>query len=583
MAESTDRRRLGDVAASGRFSAGRLLRVALVLGALLFVLGAIGLSLFFSSETFANMMDKRMRPRLKDRGITFKDFEISATGEITLRDLRIELPNGEVILVQTLKGRTDYASVLRGEAKATFDVSEIARQYFRKTRRGIQLDDASKILYVSLATSLSNPGRDVRGEVHLKGVRMNLTPPGKASFPLQFRDGKLNLIGQVLSSEGLHFTLPGMAALSGGDDDLEMRFDGNIRSLFGDPEFVASKVQTRIRTEPMWARTLGLLNIEEVQRKIRWFGPLDIQANLEGPIFSPKIQGAVDTTELHLRMRGEFRQIDIRFGRLKGPIEFLGDGAWVTDLKGSDIRGEYFRLKEADLKHLKMRAEAFQAKAVHRGRVLSLESVGFAAYGGKAIGKLTWDLNDRNIRLGPGRTGDTAYSYRLGFQDMRLGEFMEAITGLAEPFRGRFSGLLEGKGRTLMLERMNGEGNMVVRGLEVGTLPRLDRLREVLGPATESLAGARLGDLQTGWVFRGGQLRLPQFEVRGPDGSLSGGLHYDILRLDIGGNARLELFPGFLAKNPALRARVGERPALSAALGGRVVEPMIQYQLSGGP
>ncbi len=313
-------------------------------------------------------------------------------------------------------------------------------------------------------------------------------------------------------------------------------------------------------------------------RKIRFFGPIEIVAELEGPIFRPKVDGKVDTKNLHLRMRGEFRQIDIWFDWLRGPVQFFPDGAWSMDLDGGPIRGEYFRRKEESLKHLELNGKAFKAKGVYRDRKLNLDQVGFAAYGGRAFGRLLWDLNEKGIRLGSGLTGDTAYDYRLGFQKLELGSFMADLTGLMAPMDGVFSGLLEGRGRTLMLERMHGNGRMKVQNLKIGTLPRQDELKKVMGvAATQELKGIQVGNLATEWTFQNGELRLPEFESIGKEGTLSGSLLYNILTLEIGGQAKLDIAPAGMSSRSALKQALGPSPSLRAGVGGRVVEPAIQY------
>ena len=576
---------LEEVAESGRLGRVRILKIAAVSALAIFFLGLSGLSWYFSSEQFQSFLDQRLRPRLKNRGITFGEIEVSALGEITLKNLRIRLPNGEELLIPVVKGRTNYMAALTGEAKATFDVSEIARQYFAKARPDLALSADSEILYVSLATSLSSPGDRFRGEIHLRGVRLDVKPSGNETFPIQFQEGTLSLVDQVVSAQGLAFVLPGLGGTQEGGEatDLQATFDGNIRSIFGNPEFVGGKVTSQIRTEPMWRRSLDMLNLDEVTRKIRWLGPLGFTATMEGPIFSPTVRGQVDTQDLMLRMRGDFRQINIRFSSVRGPVSVTGDGGWTAQLEGGPIEVEYFRHRDEQLQHLFAHATAFKTNAGYARKVLNLTGLGFAAYGGRAIGRLTWDLNERNIPLSGTLKGDTAYSYRLGFEDLELGEFIKDITSLDRPFQGRFSGLLEGRGRTLMLERMTGKGRMMVNDLRLGNLPGTADLAKALGAeAASSLRGLRLGNLQTDWSFQSGILRMPGFEVEGPDGSLSGSLSYDILKLDISGASALRLSAGTLARVPALRRALGRRPVVAASISGKVVEPAIVYQIEAG-
>lgn len=576
---------LEEVAESGRLGRSRILKIAALSALGLFLLGMSGLSWYFSSEQFQSFLDERLRPRLKNRGITFGEIEVSALGEITLKNLRIRLPNGEELIIPVVKGRTNYMAALGGEAKATFDVSDIARQYFTKARKDVQLSDDSEILYVSLATSLTAPGDRFRGEVQLRGVRLTVSPTGKEPFPIHFQEGALDLVDQVVSAQALEFVLPGLGGTGedGTQNDLVATFEGNIRSLFGTPEFVGGKVTTKIRTEPIWRRSLDLLSLEEVSRKIRWMGPLGLVANLEGPVFSPTVKGAIDARDLVLRMRGEFRQINIRFAWLKGPVRFGSDGGWTADVEGGPIEAEYFQLKDENLKHLFAHATAVKTTASYAGKVLNLSGLGFAAYGGRALGRLRWDLNERNIPLSGTRKGDTAYDYRLGFDNLDLGAFLQDVTGLIRPFEGRFSGLLEGRGRTLMLERMQGNGRMMVSDLQVGTLPGQAELKQALGaPATDALGGLRLGKLQTTWTFQNGALRMPKFTVEGPDGTFAGTLGYDILKLILSGEASLRVSDGALARLPPLRQALGNRPIVAATVGGTVVEPLIRYRIESG-
>lgn len=576
---------LEEVAESGRLDRTRILKIAAVSALGLFLLGMSGLSWYFSSEQFQSFLDQRLRPRLKNRGITFGEIEVSALGAVTLKNLRIRLPNGEELLIPVIKGQTNYMAALGGEAKATFDVSELARQYFGKARPDLRLSKDSEILYVSLATSLSSPGDRFRGDIHLKGVRLGVAPAGRAEFPIHFEEGTLSLVDQVVSAQGLRFELPGLGGTSetGEAADLVASFDGNIRSIFGSPEFVGGKVTTEIRTEPMWRRSLDMLALPEVTRKIRWMGPLGLTASLEGPVFSPKVQGMIDSKDLFLRMRGDFRQINIRFSWLKGPIKMDAGGGWTAQLEGGPIEAEYFRHTAKSLKHLFVHATAVKTTATYAGKVLHLTGLGFAAYGGRAMGHLEWDLNERNIPLSGTLRGDTTYDYRLGFEDLQLGPFIQDITGLDEPFTGSFSGLLKGQGRTLMLERMNGHGRMMVQDLRLGTLPGTAKLRARLGQeATDALRGLRLGKLQAGWTFRNGELRLPQFEVEGPDGQFSGTLAYDILKLNISGDAAVQVSAGALARLPPLRRALGTNVVLGANVAGTVVEPQITYRIGGG-
>lgn len=588
MAQDAARRSLEEIAESGRLGRRRFLKVLVVAFLLLFLVGWGVFTWYFSSETFQQHVDSLLRPRLMDRGVQFDEVEVSPLGEIRVTNMRIRLPNGEELVIPEIRGYTQLGALVKGEARVTLDVSELAQKYFEKAHKGIRITDASKILYISLSTNVLAPGKDVRGDLHLEGVALSVAPPQLkgGSFPLHFQDGTMSLLGDVLTAKDLHFSLPSIQSgfEAGEGKDLDLTFDGNVRSLFSAPEFTASKVSTNIRTEPMWSRALGLLNLEEVTRKIRWFGPLDVQAELEGPIFTPEVRGKINSDDLFLRMQGEFRQINIRFTKLRGPITLEGQENWSVNLVGGRVDVEYFRLKEKELKHLYAHAQALQTKAVYNNRVLTLEDLVFAAYDGKAFGKLRWDLNDRRIRLGEGRYGDTAYEYHLGLDKIDVGGFLTDITSLHRPLEGKLSGLLRGKGRTLMLERMAGTGRFQVQDLRLGEPPRKDLLTEVLGPqAVSLLPGIPLGNLAAEWTFQIGQLQVPRFEVESAQASLDGGINYQILTLDIDGVTRFLLKPGVGKRlEPLQQALGGPGGGISAAFGGRVVSPDIRYRVVRG-
>jgi hypothetical protein len=291
----------------------------------------------------------------------------------------------------------------------------------------------------------------------------------------------------------------------------------------------------------------------------------------------------IDTKDLFLRMRGEFREIDIRFAQLRGPVTLEGGANWSVKLTGGRMDVEYFRLREKELKHLYAHAQAIHTRAVYRDRILNLEDLRFAAYNGRAFGSLRWDLKDRHIRLGPGRFGDTAYEYKLGLEGLDLGGLLKDITSLPRPLEGKLSGVLEGKGRTLMLERMSGTGKFRISDLKVGVPPRKDLLIETLGPGPVSgLQGLPLGTLKGDWFFQAGQLRVPSFEVENALARMEGGVNYQILTLDIDGVARLTLkgAPGG-GRSPLAKA-LGIGGMISASFGGRVVAPELRYRVQRG-
>lgn len=602
---------LEEVAESGRLSRARILKIAVAACLLLFLLGAIGLSFLFSSSWFADRLDRVFKPALRARGITFEGLEVSPLGKITLTNLRIKLPDGQELFLPTLEGYANPTELLRGRAKATFDVSELARQYLDKSRRGLRISPDSKVLYVSVSADLLDP-KDIRGTIYLEGVRLDVTPPPERGppFPLHFKDGELSLIGDVLSAQDLDFRLPASDPETG-QDDLILTFDGNIRRFFTTPEFVAGRVRTQVRTEPVWKRARTLLQLAEVSRKIRWYGGVEVIADLEGPIFAPEARGKVQGQDLLLRMRGDFREIDILFEGLAGDVGRGEASGWTVALTGGRVSGQYFRLRDSvepvapsagddaasvvagKVRRLKARerlprrlylfAEGVKTQAVYRDRVLTLKDLVFVAYQGKALGQLRWDLNERNIQLGPGRYGDTAYEYRLGLADLDLGSLLRDVTALDRPFEGKITGLLEGKGRTLMLERMSGNGRLQVAGMATGNPPRLDLLREALGPrAAEQLAGIPLGELQAEWILQGGELQVPSFSTASAAARLSGSLRYHVLNVEIGGALRLTLVPGALGGREALVTALGATPMLEAGLAGTVDEPLIQYRARGG-
>lgn len=558
----------------------------------LFVIGWAVLRTYFSSNLFQNHLDTLLRPQLKNRGIVFDEVDVSALGQIQISNLRIRLPDGQEILVDTLDGYFDPTAMLKGEARVTFDVSKLAKRYLGMRQFGggedafeVEVAPSSQILYVSLASSLANLGtqKDLRGEIQLRGVHLNVLPKlmSRGKVPLRFEDGTLSLIQDVLTSDGLRFSLPEIGTLEdeeGREKDVIFTFDGNIRNLFGTPEFVGGRVHSRIRTEPVWQRSLDFLRLAEVNRKIRFFGPLDLEALLEGPVASPDVEGKVDTTDLLMRMRGEFRQINIRFSGLTGKIlRHTGGGAEVA-MQGGKLVGEYFRHVDKDIPHLFLRLDGIQTKLSYDNRVLRLDDLKMAGYGGVGVGYLEWDLNVRDIELGPGRFGDTRYKYELGMKGLDLEALTKDITTLT-PMGGVFRGYLEGSGDTLMLERMSGSGRFEVRDLRVRTPPTPDRLRAALGPESlDALRQLRIGSAQGDWSLRAGELVLPSIESTGPDAILRGDIRYNILSLDLGGALGLTLQEPGASRNPGLRAALGVGGRIAAALGGRVVSPRVAYE-----
>lgn len=569
----------------------RFLKVAALVFVVLVVVGWAGLSTFFASEGFQNLVDRVLRPRLKNRGITFDQVDVDAAGQVEITNLRIRLPDGREIVLPTLSGTVNPTSLLAGEAKVTFDISELAQRYMQLRTFGVGEDEVdlrlapeSKVMYLSFASSLGNLGsrEALRGDLQLRGVRMDVTPRSNpdAGFPIQFRDGTLSLFRQVLTSKGLDFTLPSMARLGGttGEDDLVFQFDGNVRQVFDRPEFVAGKVKTQVHLEPAWARVLELLQLDEVTRKIRWFGPATVLADLEGPVFEPRVKGKVTTEDLHLRMRGDYRQIDIRFEGLRGRLHRSNLGEFAATLQGGAVKAEYHRHQDRTLKHLFANADAVTAKLTVRDRKMDLSDIRFSAYGGVAIGHLHWDLNVRKVPLRGDLTGDTAYKYSLGFRGMDLASFMQDITSLYRPIEGKLKGLIEGRGKTLMLERMFGEGRFEVEDARVGEPPRKDTLREVLGPlAAEELKGLPLGNLRGDWQMDRGVLVLPSIDVESATAKVEGDLTYDILQLDIGGSLSVRPFDAGMQGRGNLRQTLGAGGRIVARFGGRVVEPQILY------
>ncbi len=571
----------------------RFLRIATQVCLLLFLVGWAALSAFFRSPLFPSLVDSLIRPGLEARGIRFDQIDVSPLGTIRITNLRIRLPDGTDFEIPELTGSTDPTALIKGEAQITLDISELAQKYLARRRFGtgaksikVGLGKASKILYLSVASSLAKLGQldMVRGDLALSGVELGIEAgeTGEAPFPVQFEDGTLSLFQHVLTSDGLRFRLPSLAGLEGSTgDDLVFTFEGNIRSVFTEPEFVDGKVRTDVALEPAWRRALDMLNLEEVTRKIAWFGPLTVRADLEGPVVSPAVRGFLLTEDLYLRMRGEFRQINIRWKGVRGKIHRSLEGDFDLAFESTGLEGEYFRHRDEDLPHLFLRADAMACRATYANRILTLGDVRFSAYGGSAHGSLTWDLTDRNIPLGPGRTGDTAYSYELGMKDFDLGTLIQDVTTIRRPLEGKFRGYLEGRGRTLMLERMNGEGKFQVDGLKLGEPPEGDVVRSVLGPlATAELPGTELGNLAGDWVMVQGDLQVPKFEVAGPDGRLGGSLSYGVLTLELAGALRFAPSPAGLGERPNLARSLGADGVVDVALGGRVVDPEIRYRIS---
>lgn len=566
-------------------SARRFVQIAGGVLLVLFLVGWAMLSLYFSSETFQQHVESILKPALMNRGIRFDELDVSPTGQIRISNLRIRLPDGTDLVLDELRGFTEFSALVKGEAKVTFDVSRLAREYLARRRLGIDLAADSQILYVSLASSLTKLGseKDLRGELHLKGVRMAVSPEvaGGNGFPVHFEDGTLSLIHHVLTSDGLRFTLPSMDTM--GEQDLVFTFDGNIRSLFGAPEFVGGRISTEISLKPIWTRALDVIRAAEVTRKVSFSGPLALTATLEGPVLSPAIQSQFGCPDLTLRMAGDFREIDIHYFEMKGTVERLADGSAHGTVSGGKVVGEYFRFLDKEKKHLTVQADAFSSGLRYSGMVLDLLDTKFAAYGGVVVGSLRWDLGDREIRYSTNLKGDTAYAYRIAFRDIDLGSFSQDVSGLPRPLEGKLKGALEARGRTLLLRYMTGSGRIRADGFRLGTLPARDRLDGLLvAGAGAELTGLDLGGFESDLLLQRAELQIPGIDARGNDGRFQGGLVYDILTLDASGVGRLSLDPSALARFPLTASRLAAGATLDVALTGKINEPSVSYRLPDG-
>lgn len=592
----SDRRRRSEQAQAPQLGRGKTFRLIGVVAFILFGIGFFALRTYFGSARFQRDVDRMLRPQLARRGILFDTVDVSPLGKIKITNLKIRLKDGSELVIPEVEGFTEYSALMQGEARVTLDVTKLAQQFFEKKSVGVKIAQESKILYVSLASTLAKLGSEenLRGEVQLEGVKVDIKPPNGDEFPLHFHDGKLSLIQQVLTSRGLKFSLPPMQGLSLGtveSGDLMMTFDGNIRNVFTKPEFFDAKIKTEVRTEPAWDRTLTYLALPEVRRKVDWLGPVSLEANLAGAVDSPDVKGMLRAKDLHQRMRGEYRQIDLYYSSLEGPIERKPDGSTVMHLKGGPLRGEYHRHKDSTLKKLRVHVDGLETKVVIKNKLLFLEDLKFAAYGGVAFGQLKWDLSVKKIPLRDtfGRSnevfyGDSAYDYRLGFRNIDLGSFLKDVTSLDRPFEGKFTGLMKGEGKSLMLERMHGDGRVKVENFRVGN-PPLSGTYVKLFPRTAQgeIPGIPLGNFQTTWNFKNGGLHFPDLSSESPEASLRGVLDYDILSLEISGQLRLGILERALAKRQFLRGALGGPRTIVVGLGGRVVQPEISYSVGGTP
>jgi len=539
----------------------KLILVFTIILLVTFVVGLLVFNWYVSSDDFTAQLET-MRFKLQKRGMKFGTVTVGRLGQIEIVDFSVDLGELGQISLKSLKGRVEFSSLLGGEVKTIFDVTEIVSQYIDlRMKKDLSLETGGSIQF-SFGGDLKalKTGEGLNGDIYVEDCKL-LVHKNKMEISVEDAVIPVTSPGPVISFPQIEIKANGRPST----------LTGSIRNILRKPEFVDTTLSVQHSSIKIPIQdALKLFNDKEINRKVAMDGDADIKMNLNGAVLSPDINVTFDIPNYVLDFHGTHRNIKITFGSFSGELKLSSyvDGVrFQTTLKGKDFLYDYYEIKASHLPHLFFRGKEVICKASYKDSRLDFTQLVASTYEGRIAGKLNCDFSVNPVE----------YSFAAVGNNIEFEKLLSDILSRETFMGGNLDFMVSGSGKTLLLEWMVAEGKCNLKDVRLKALPDSEQLKLPL--VKKVFPGLKFNDGHFDFKIDHGFLDFLKLNLKGKNCELKAFSRADILNLDVNGGYGFTVKEPLLRKYPGLLSELPEKH-LNILFNGRLMRPLITYNPS---